>query len=525
MRTPLPGDFNVANALAALGGRPRARPGRRAARRGARDGRAGARPLRADRRGPALRACSSTTRTRPTRSRTCCEAARRLTEGRLISVFGCGGDRDRDKRPLMGRAGAELSDLAVDHLRQPALRGPGRDHRGDRRRDRRTARSVVVEPDRRAAIALALARAEGGDTVVIAGKGHEQGQEFEDGRKIPFDDRDVAREELRRLAAARDERARRRRRGRAPTGAEVLAAGAAGAPGRAVIDSRAGRGRETSSSACRASAPTAASSRSTRVRSGAWGVVAGSQWAREIAEMRERGAHDFEGWVLGTRRPAGRAPGARAPLAPRARLPGDRDHRLDRQDLGQGRLPRAPAPRAVHASPENYNTEIGLPLAILAAPEGTEVLVLEMGMRGRGPDRRAVRDRRARRRRDHQRRPRPRRAARQHRGDRRDQGGGDRRAARRRGTAVVPAAARPARAPPRGRPEAAALRRRRRRLARGAEVSEAGRRGRWSPPRPASRSFSFRSSRRTTSTTRSRRSRPASRWDCRWTRWPSGRRG
>ena len=61
---------------------------------------------------------------------------------------------------------------------------------------------IEVEADRRAAIALALAEAEPADTVVIAGKGHEQGQEFERGRKIPFDDREVAREELLALAGA-----------------------------------------------------------------------------------------------------------------------------------------------------------------------------------------------------------------------------------------------------------------------------------------------------------------------------------
>ncbi len=60
-----------------------------------------------------------------------------------------------------------------------------------------------MEVDRRAAIARAFAAAGPGDVVVIAGKGHEQGQEFENGRKIPFDDRDVAREELRRLLDGR----------------------------------------------------------------------------------------------------------------------------------------------------------------------------------------------------------------------------------------------------------------------------------------------------------------------------------
>ena len=129
-------------------------------------------------------------------------AARRLTGGRLISVFGAGGDRDRDKRPLMGRAGAELSDVAVVTSDNPRSEDP--DAIIDQIRagiPESPHADVLVEADRRAAIALALGRAGDGDAVVIAGKGHEQGQEFENGRKIPFDDRDVAREELRRLAA------------------------------------------------------------------------------------------------------------------------------------------------------------------------------------------------------------------------------------------------------------------------------------------------------------------------------------
>jgi UDP-N-acetylmuramoyl-L-alanyl-D-glutamate--2,6-diaminopimelate ligase len=125
-------------------------------------------------------------------------AARRMTGGKLICVFGCGGDRDRDKRPLMGAIAARLADLAIvtsDNPRSedPAaiideiLAGAG------------TGPGVEVEPDRRSAIALGLATAGPGDTVVIAGKGHETGQEFEAGRKLPFDDRAVAREELRNL--------------------------------------------------------------------------------------------------------------------------------------------------------------------------------------------------------------------------------------------------------------------------------------------------------------------------------------
>ncbi len=125
-------------------------------------------------------------------------AARRITTGRLIAVFGAGGDRDRDKRPKMGRAGAELSDLAVVTSDNPRSEEPegiiaeileGIDG----------GEGVKVEPDRRAAIGLALVSAQPDDTVVIAGKGHEQGQELKNGRKVPFDDREVAREELRKL--------------------------------------------------------------------------------------------------------------------------------------------------------------------------------------------------------------------------------------------------------------------------------------------------------------------------------------
>ncbi len=122
-------------------------------------------------------------------------AARRITEGRLISVFGAGGDRDRDKRPKMGRAGAELSDLTVITSDNPRSEDPERIV-AEVAGGAEGAKELEVVVDRREAIALALGRARPGDTVVIAGKGHEQGQEFEEGRKIPFDDREVAREEL-----------------------------------------------------------------------------------------------------------------------------------------------------------------------------------------------------------------------------------------------------------------------------------------------------------------------------------------
>ena len=124
--------------------------------------------------------------------------ARQLAEGRLVCVFGCGGDRDRAKRPLMGAIATRLADRVVVTSDNPRSEEP----------DAIIAEildgvegPVEVEPDRAAAIARALEEAGEGDVVVIAGKGHEQGQEFAD-RTIPFDDREVAREALRRLQAA-----------------------------------------------------------------------------------------------------------------------------------------------------------------------------------------------------------------------------------------------------------------------------------------------------------------------------------
>jgi UDP-N-acetylmuramoyl-L-alanyl-D-glutamate--2,6-diaminopimelate ligase len=117
--------------------------------------------------------------------------ARALAAGRVIVVFGCGGDRDRDKRPLMGRTAVAEADLTVVTSDNPRTEDP----------EAIIAQivagmppgsSVRIEPDRGAAIALAVGEARAGDVVVIAGKGHETYQEVR-GTVIPFDDRAVAR--------------------------------------------------------------------------------------------------------------------------------------------------------------------------------------------------------------------------------------------------------------------------------------------------------------------------------------------
>ena len=120
------------------------------------------------------------------------QAARELGGGRLICVFGAGGDRDRGKRPIMGAVAAQRADHVIvtsDNPRsedplaiiQDILQGAGVD--------------VEIDPDRRSAIQRAISLASEGDIVVIAGKGHEQGQETA-GVVEPFDDRVVAREAL-----------------------------------------------------------------------------------------------------------------------------------------------------------------------------------------------------------------------------------------------------------------------------------------------------------------------------------------
>jgi UDP-N-acetylmuramoyl-L-alanyl-D-glutamate--2,6-diaminopimelate ligase len=128
------------------------------------------------------------------------ETARPLATGRLITVFGCGGDRDRTKRPLMGAVAGRLSDLIVITSDNPRSEDPARIieeiQRGitaDTRRD--GAQSVLTIVDRRTAIAKAIEMARPGDLVLVAGKGHEKYQVIGD-RTLPFDDVEVAREAL-----------------------------------------------------------------------------------------------------------------------------------------------------------------------------------------------------------------------------------------------------------------------------------------------------------------------------------------
>lgn len=132
------------------------------------------------------------------------QTAREFAAGRVIVVFGCGGDRDRAKRPLMGEAAARLGDLVVLTSDNPRSENPlailAEIEGGVKKAYTGSERHVTIS-DRREAIGAALARARPGDLVVIAGKGHERYQILRD-RTIPFDDRVVAREGLAALGYA-----------------------------------------------------------------------------------------------------------------------------------------------------------------------------------------------------------------------------------------------------------------------------------------------------------------------------------
>jgi UDP-N-acetylmuramoyl-L-alanyl-D-glutamate--2,6-diaminopimelate ligase len=128
------------------------------------------------------------------------ETARSLTSGRLITVFGCGGDRDRTKRPLMGAVAGRLSDVIVITSDNPRSEDPERIIEEVRRgltpdTGRGAAQTVLSIVDRGEAIEAAIARARPGDLVLLAGKGHETVQVIGD-RALPFDDAAIAREVL-----------------------------------------------------------------------------------------------------------------------------------------------------------------------------------------------------------------------------------------------------------------------------------------------------------------------------------------
>jgi UDP-N-acetylmuramoyl-L-alanyl-D-glutamate--2,6-diaminopimelate ligase len=121
-------------------------------------------------------------------------ATRAISSGRIITVVGAGGDRDREKRPEMGRAAAE-SDVVVITSDNPRSEDPAAIAAAVAQGTRDSRAAVVEELDRRAAIGLAIAEARPGDVVLVLGKGHEQGQEVA-GEILPFDDRTVAEELL-----------------------------------------------------------------------------------------------------------------------------------------------------------------------------------------------------------------------------------------------------------------------------------------------------------------------------------------
>ena len=295
------------------------------------------------------RRCSSTMPTRPMRSTSCCTPCDRSAPDALITVFGCGGDRDRAKRPLMAEAVAAFGDLAIATSDNPRTEDPRRDPadvevglRSLRPGEPRIgsaaeAAPYTVVPDRREAInrPRSCSRAPD-DTVVLAGKGHEDYQII--GReKLPFDDR----EEARRALAARSEAmsvALQRARSLSDGPTAVCSPGSRdvvfqGAGDRHAI-AAAGRPlrRDPGRAARRPPVPV-------RRPDGGGGRPDGRRSVRRhgAADLR-RSAHRRRRHDPGARR-AGRG------TSRRLHRPADRDHRQQRQDDHQGDVSRDPVRR------------------------------------------------------------------------------------------------------------------------------------------------------------------------------------
>lgn len=197
LSVPLPGRFNVANALGALA--LLVAVGVDANRAAAGIGALPGVPGRMERveAGQPFLALVDFAHT-PDAVTTLLETVRPLVKGRLITVLGCGGDRDRGKRPLMGEAAATLADLAILTSDNPRSEDPAAilaEMLAGVPAHLRVDSRVLVRPDRSAAIAAAVAAAGPQDAVVVAGKGHESGQE-QAGVITPFDDRIVLRAAL-----------------------------------------------------------------------------------------------------------------------------------------------------------------------------------------------------------------------------------------------------------------------------------------------------------------------------------------
>ena len=120
------------------------------------------------------------------------KTVRSFAEKRVIAVFGCGGDREKEKRPVMGQIAAALADLVVITSDNPRREEPIAIIRDILPGLSGGKGKWVVEPDRRAAIALAMAEAAPGDVIVLCGKGHETYQEIGD-RMRPMDEREIVR--------------------------------------------------------------------------------------------------------------------------------------------------------------------------------------------------------------------------------------------------------------------------------------------------------------------------------------------